>query len=530
MAFLARRRRALVSLGVLGGALAGLGANPALAHAAPTTGRQEQSPAALSSASSVSYRVKAAVQDHPLGTPAGPAGTVVGLPSPGCSGAVLDGSVKGEGIVSVTMAGPGTDWGDATNTSVVVDVAVDSAPAQQIVLFDGAAPFSYQGFVGAMTPGTHCVTITVRPDLSHVSTVAPTVELFAVSMSVVPPTSPEYALETHAPVLYGRSTSAVGDTPLITYGQSSPDPDRTNTDLSYTVTWTHEDVGDGVVPAYEWGMWGRMTDIETVIREKVAPNGAILSAQYLSCGCESAPLYPDIVPENPLAGGETDKAYPFGASGVSPGLGHHIGIRDATGNNDISPYGSSFAPEGLSAFRFQQTLVAAPAPGQAREVAMDNNPWTYRISGKEVAREDASSTDPRSILAGQYPQYLIVDIDLASRATSSIAVEVQLVGDPTWYTNDYAQTTAPGPPTTFPFYPGGHARTVVKLPLGWNGTAIKAFRLRLNAAPGAAPSLVGTPDIHLVEVTPAYGIVHPAFPSPSIYASTQLFPTGIVGR
>ena len=422
----------------------------------------------------------------------------------------------GEGLVRLTMAGPGTDWSSPTNTSTVVDARVDGGPVQEIVLFAGAAPFRYEGFVGPLAAGGHCVTVTVRPDLSHTTTVTPEVQVYAVGLAVVPADSADYLLESHTPVLYGRSTSALGDTPLIAYGEQSTDPDGVDQDLSYTIVWTHEDVGDGLVPAYEWGLWGRMTDIETVINEKVAPDGRVLSATYLSCGCENLPVYPDIAPEDPAQGGETYKPYP--ASGASPGLGSHLGIRDATGNNDISPYGTS-------AYRFQPALVTGPGPGQMREVAMDQNPWTYRISNDEVVRETAQSSNPDNFLAGQYPQYLIVDIDSHPTGTGSVSVAVQLDGK-SWYSNDYAQMTAPGPATTFPFYNGGHGRTVIKLPADWHSSAITGLRLTLNAAgPGTVPSLGPAPAIQLIEVTPDFTIVHRSVPAPTVSTAVQIVPT-----
>jgi hypothetical protein len=392
-----------------------------------------------------------------------------------------------------------------------VYATVDGREPQSIVLFNGGQPFAYQGFLGSTATGAHCVTITLRPDLSRAALPSPAVDVYAVGISVIPPSSPAYMLESHAPVLYGRSTSSKGDTPLVSYGESQADPDGTSTDLSYTVVWTHEDVGDGMVPPYQWGRWGRMTDIETVLHEKVAKDGRVLSANYLSCGCEGSATYPDSSPQNAAKGGETYKPYPLADA---PRLEQHLDIRDATGNNDVSP-------RGTTPLRFQQSLVAAPREGQSREVAMDQNPWTYRISGEEVSRENTSSTDPRSVLAGVYPQYLIVDISAASEGTSSIAVEVQLSGDPTWYSNDYAQATSPRPATTYRFYNGGHGRTVVKLPPGWNGKAITGLRLRLNAPRGTVPSLRGAPAIDLVEVTPGYGIEHPPFPAPDVVTAVE---------
>lgn len=486
------------------------------AQAKPGHPTKERQPVAVST--SMSWQVHASVTDTPLSAPSAPVDPSSGLPADVCRPAVTDGQVDGEGIVSLTMSSPGTDWSSDTNTSTVVDVRVDGGPSQQIVLFDGAQPFRYEGFLGALSGQDHCVTLTVRSDLSHEATVTSQVLVYSVSLAVVPSDSPAYMIESHAPVLYGRSTSAIGDTPLITYGQQSPDPDGSDTDLSYTVIWTHEDVGDGVVPAYEWGLWGRMTDIETVLNEKVDPSGKILSASYLSCGCEGVPVYPDIVPENPAQGGETDKPYP--STGASPGLGEHLGIRDATGNNDISPTGTS-------SFRFQQTLVAAPLAGQTREAAMDANSWTYRISNDEVSREAVTSSDPHNFLAGEYPQYLIVDINSQPVGTGSISISVQL-DKGTWYSNDYQQMTAPGPATTFPFYNGGHGRTVIKLPPDWHASAITGLRLTLNAAhPGTAPSLSSTPTIELLEVTDRYQVQTRVVPTPQVVTGTQIVPEQI---
>lgn len=427
----------------------------------------------------------------------------------------------GEGVLDVIMGAPGTSWASPIDTSVVVDVSVDRGPAQQVVLYGGATPFRYEGFVGGLSSGRHCVTMAVDTSRSRVATVPPEVDVFAVGLGIVPQGSADWLLESHAPVLYGRSTSAAGDTPLVTYGQQTPDADGADVDLSYTVIWTHEDVGDGVVPAYEWGLWGRMTDIETVLEEKVSPDGRIASAEYLSCGCEDFPVYPDIVPEDPEAGGETYKAYP--SSGASPGMADHLGIRVATGNNDISPTGTT-------PFRFQQSLVAPPSAGQAREVAMDSNPWTYRISDQEIGRESVRSTAADNFLAGQYPQYLIVDIDSQPTGTGSVSVAVQLAGGK-WYSNDYSQMTPTGQGTTFPFYNGGHQRTVIKLPVDWHSSDITALKLTLNASsPGVTPTLAPDPRIQLIEVTPAYAVRNRPVPTPSIATGAQVVPPQLGGH
>jgi hypothetical protein len=474
---------------------------------------------AVTVTASRTFAVSASDVADPYAVPTGPASPRTSGLHTGCHSA-SGGVPAGEGMVEVTMAAPGTTWASPANTSVVADLSVDGGPAQQVVLYGGASPFRYEGFVGQLSSGSHCVTVTVDPSLSHVTTVTPQVTVYGVTLGIVPQNSPDWLLESHTPVLYGRSTSALGDTPLITYGQQAADADGTDVDLSYTVIWTHEDVGDGIVPAYEWGLWGRMTDIETVLHEKVSPGGKILSAEYLSCGCEHFPVYPDIVPEDPEAGGETDQPYP--SSGTTPGLAEHLGIRDATGNNDISPTGTT-------AYRLQETLVAPPAAGQAREAAMDTNPWTYQISDEEITRESAQSTDAGNFLAGQYPQYLIVDIDSRPTGTGSVSVAVQLDGAH-WYSNDYSQMTPAGAGTTFPFYNGGHARTVIKLPTNWHSSTITALRLTLNAtSPNTMPTLGPNPQIQLIEVTPDFLIHHRAVPTTAVAAGLQVVPSQLGG-
>jgi hypothetical protein len=410
------------------------------------------------------------------------------------------------------MSAPGTSWASSTNTSAAVDVAVDRGPTQQVVLFEGRRPALYEGYLGRLSTGPHCVTVHVDPGRSS-DLAPPVVKVFGIDLGVVPRSAPAYLALTHAPVLYGRSSSAERDAQLLTDVTESRDADKRHIDLAYTVIWSREDVGDGTVPAYEWGLWGRMTDIETVLREIVTPSGRIVSAQYLSCGCEKYPTYPDAVPAPPI-NSEYDAPYPAG--GTPRPMGRHIVLRDATGNNDVSPYGETD-------YRFQQVPVRGPLPGQMREVVMDQHPWTYRISNEDVARTTVESADPGSPLAGSYPQYLIVDLDVDAVATKSIAVGVQLSGDSTWWTDDYAQTT--GVPTTFPFYNGGHARTVIKLPVDWHSKRLSALRLVLNAAPGGAtPRLKGKPAIQLIEVTQDYRVRVLRNPPLQVMTGTQVLP------
>jgi len=51
--------------------------------------------------------------------------------------------------------------------------------------------------------------------------------------------------------MYGRSTSALHDVPLLTYADVSPAGAGASL-VSYVVVWSHEDAGTGFLPFVEW--------------------------------------------------------------------------------------------------------------------------------------------------------------------------------------------------------------------------------------------------------------------------------------
>ena len=476
---------------------------------APAGARHPGRPVTLRGATKRSWRVTATTDRHPLRHPEAPAPGAAPTRLVDCTSRhpVRGGRASGgEGILALTMSAPGTSWANPKNTSVVVDVWVgrgrNRTNQQQIVLFDGARRFTYQAFVGRLTTGHHCVSVKVDPGRSTDHRRA-AVAVYAARLRVVPKSSPDYQAVTHAPVLYARRSSSGFDAQLLT--DVTAVPAGRDVALSYTVIWTRERVGDGQVPFYEWGKFGRMTDIETVLDERVAPSGRILSATYLSCGCESMPHYPDDQNAPPGPQTETQVAYPD--HGTPPALGRHLVLRDATGNNDESPYGTT-------PYRMQQVPVAGPATGQVREVVMDRHPWTYRLSNEDLSRTSSIDPNPRSTAPGRYPQYLVVDIDTAPSGTSSISVGVQISGDSTWWTNDYAQSGVAY--TGLNFYTGGHGRTVIKLPADWHRHRITALRLQLHPQAGQTASLQGKPVIRLIEVTPGFTIRRRPVPAPTI--------------
>ncbi|MHB8440220.1 MAG: hypothetical protein ACYDD4_13835, partial [Acidimicrobiales bacterium] len=417
------------------------------------------------------------------------------------------GTGTGEGELWLTMDAPGTSWASPVDTSAVVDVTVGSV-TQQIVLFSGSTPFTYTGFTGLLATGQQTVTVHVDTALSHTLR-PPTVDVLALTLGVVPATSPQFDALAYAPVVYGRTSAASRYTQLLMDVAQSTD-NAGNVDLGYTYVISAHDQGDSIVPAYQWALWGRMTDIVSVMDETVSPGGSVLSASYASCGCESIPHFPDSV----MAPVETSASLPAGDF-----HGTHPVIRDASATNYASD-------NGTTAFRFQQAPVLAPPPGQVREAVMDEHPWTYQLSNEELPREHVISTNPRDLLVGDYRQYAVIDSDVEQSRAQDVQFDVQLAGDPTWYSTDYRQMTG-GVPSTFPFNDGGHNRTVIKLPLDWGGRAITAMRIRLEAPAGSSAS-ARLVSLEVLEVTDTWQVLSRTLPAQvTIVSGTSLEPEDV---
>ena len=353
---------------------------------------------------------------------------------------------------------------------------------QQFVLFWGASPFVYAGFTGPVSTSDHySVTISVEPAPSQgglsrpAPGLAPRVVFLGGALDVVGPTNPQYLAYAYAPVLYGRSTSALHDVPLLAYADVAPANDGASA-VSYVIVWSREDAGTGFLPFVEWGSWGRITDIENVISFTVARDGAVSGARYL-WGGEPLTGFPD----SQTALKEVDENF------AGAWWGHHPVLRDATGNNDLSD-------RGTSPFRFQLAPVAAPPTGQTRDAVMDANPFTYEVMAQEVGRWYADlSTSPSSPEPGQAEQYAIVDLDTSGKGVSSVAVDLRLSGHSQWFRSDLGWG--------YPLVGTGHVRTVVKLPLGWSSSSIVGAQVVVEP-PSAAPS-VTVRSLHVESFTGA---------------------------
>lgn len=457
----------------------------------------------------VELRLRATTVANPMAWPEGPGAVLP--PNAPHNGVPVTTETSGQGVVWLEMRAPGTSWASFRDTAAVVSVSVDAGAAQQIVLFAGASPFTYTGFTThPLAIGVHRLTIRVDAGLSHTD-FSPTVDVMAARLGVVPPSSSQYLAEAFAPVVYGRHSAASRYTPLLVDVSNSAGSSGSRV-LRYVLVVSAHDQGDSTVPAYQWAVWGRMTDIVSIVNETIGPRGAVVSADFASCGCGSVPGFPDwlMAPEEATA--------PIPESAYD---GTHPVLRDASATNYL-------ADSGTTPFRFAQAPLQAPVGYHLRTDVMDQHPWTYRISNEELPREHVISTSPDNLLVGDYRQYAIVDYDIDEHGAQDIQFEIRLAGSAKWYSSDYRQMTV-GVPSTFPFDDGGHHRTVVKLPMNWAHRAITGFRIRLDTVAGAtAPATAHVRSLRLLEVTDHWSVIQRALPSTIyIYAMPSLVPVDV---
>ena len=422
----------------------------------------------------------------PLDASASPERTAPGpYAAPLADGLTAGGTGTPEGVLSLALSAPGTSWGPGNASAVVADVTVTDTtsgavlPTRQVVLYRGAETFIYPCALRAISPGhTYSASVAAEADvrlggLSQLPAkngpsgkVVQTARIVVTDAALlfVDARSAVGLADRYAPVLYGRSTSALHDTPLLLDATVTPSGGG-GSSIDYTAIFSHEDAGTAYVPSLELTSWGRLTDIETVVHLEVAADGSVTSGTYFWGGVPKSG-YPD------SAGALQEVSKPFSLTTPSQWEGTHPVIRVATGNNDVVA-GST------SPFRFSLPVVAGPAPGETRESVMDAHPFTYAVMAQEAARWYANLDDtPTSPQMGDVSQYAVADLTTSvapGTLLNGLAVEVEVSG--TWFAADQGWA--------FPLVGSGHLRTTVKLPFGWRADQVEGVRVAVSPATSA---------------------------------------------
>ena len=418
---------------------------------------------------------------------------------PIAAGLSVGGEGTGQGVLALALTAPGTSWGPGNASAVVADVAVTDTttstvlPTQQVVLYRGSTTFTYTCLLGSISSEhTFSASITAEPDarLGGLSQLpgknspagkviqAPRIVVADAAVLFVADSTEIGLADKYAPVIYGRSTSALHDTPLVLDATVS-DAVGGGRSIDYTAIFSHEDAGTAYVPALELTTWGRLTDIETVVHLDVASDGSVASGTYFWGGIPRSG-YPD------SAGALQEVSKPFSLTSARQWEGTHPVIRIATGNNDVVA-GSK------SSFRFHLPVVAGPLPGATRESVMDAHPFTYAVMGQEAGRWYANLDDtPSSPQMGEMSQYAVADLTTSVSPGSDVAglaLEMKVSG--TWFAADQGWG--------YPLVGSGHLRTTVKLPFGWTAEEVEAVRVAVS--PSSAAPHVSVDGLSIAQVS-----------------------------
>ena len=319
---------------------------------------------------------------------------------------------QAELIADLDLRAPGADWARPGNEAALATLFVDGRAQQQIMLYAGGRRFTYTVFLGALPPGDHDVDVR-----------GPGVEFSGARFH-----EDSSEVLANAPVLYARANT-VGkftDVPLIVYCERLSENGAPF--LQYTVIFSNEDGGTSTRALM--ARWGRTTDIEYVYR--AFPGRATIQAK-------------------------DHKEIEFHGKRE----GTHPLLMPITDNNMI---GEAAAPTSV---RYQIAPILVDLTGHSREEVMDQHPFTYEVSAKELQRE--SKIRPFGTVSGEQVSdplnYLYFEMKLARRE-SFLATLVHLKGDSHWYSShlghaDFAiRTWTRGSAESA----SGFVRTTVELP------------------------------------------------------------------
>ena len=356
---------------------------------------------------------------------------------------VLDGPA--EVIVSLEASCPGCSWETKGREGALLALEIDGRYSQHLALTQGARPSRYRVALGELAAGAHSLRVSLdrRRSPRRVAGAA----VMRVGITPIAPTNAEHRALAHLPFVYARPGTVEGasDLPLVTWYETEALPGG-GTRIRYSVVFSNED--GGTPPDRLMATWGRLTDIEYVYGVELDPSGALVSAEYQ---------------------GRDHKLLPF----TGRREGSHPLLYVVTDNNMLDERGAGDV-------RFAPAPTRFDLGGVSREVVMDREPWTYRVSAQEVRREgrvsararpgDKRIPDPRrfATLEACAP---------AQDATLAFEVGVRGRGGVRWFASDGGRPQVRIARSAIHF-PTGCFRGAVALPEGTTAADLAGLRVR----------------------------------------------------
>jgi hypothetical protein len=350
----------------------------------------------------------------------------------------------GQGVAELTIATVGTDWGTLGAESVVVSYDLDGEPRGQLVLYGGEAPTTYRVLLGHVLAGDHTITLHPEKKLSPIK--APVSITAAADVEIIASPDPRYEITRFAPIVLGIDQdlnpasagitphlgNAVSDVPLIVYAKVIPHVGYST--IRYTLIWSNEDGGTGLIPDLLIARYGRTTDIEGVLEVDFSDTGFYIESRFR----------PDESGSLTTFNGEIR-------------YGSHPVIRTSTANGLVQDDGASTLTFGIAPYLFDDG-------GIPRERGMDLDPLSYVIMAKEMAREDKIeiTPNPASKKLSDLSNYLYLDFDIDVSVGGEVLRGVAVV-DGTPYYSDHA---LPFTPAVNPRVTDGVKRIAIEIPAG----------------------------------------------------------------
>ncbi len=257
-----------------------------------------------------------------------------------------------EVIAELDLASPSSDWAVPGRQAAVAAIGLEGETKHHVFVFGEKDSRRYRVFLGPLAPGPHTLTVSRDSTLS-----APDSDLVIGGAAIRPvaPGDPLYEPVRHAPILFSRAGAAdrFSDALLLVY--CTQGRDKSGPWIEYTAVFSNEDGGTSTRDLM--ARWGRTTDIEYVYRVWLDPEGR---------------------PARTLIQTREHQDVPYDG----PWFGLHPFLVPVTDNNMVEP--ASATPPGL---RFQLVPVLVSLDTGSRETVMDQEPFTYEVACKEMARE-----------------------------------------------------------------------------------------------------------------------------------------------
>ncbi|MBI4905008.1 MAG: response regulator [Acidobacteria bacterium] len=295
-----------------------------------------------------------------------------------------------EVVAEVELSAPGAEWGRTGKEAAMAVLTLDNARTQHIMAYMGAARHTYQVFLGPAGKGVHELKIDRHADYS-----ARGIPLLVhkVTFRQYTPADADYPVIANAPVIHARANTLgkFTDIPLLMWCEKLPDGS-----LRYSVIFSNEDGGTSTRGLM--ARWGRVTDIEYVYQVWLDKAGT---------------------PTRTLIQTRGHKDVEFRGKHE----GQHPLLTVVTDNNMVSD-------DAPTAVRYQSMPIVTELKNCSRECVMDEYPFTYTISARELEREGKlrkfATAEGQKISAPE--NYLVVEMRLLNKE-ARVALMVRLMDE-----------------------------------------------------------------------------------------------------